>query len=315
MTNPRPSTQAPPRGASQSAPSSQSTPPKSTKPMGMFATIALLVGAGALGAYMLDLHGHTCDKCGQRWRHFGAFNLGDEDSHTCARCGQVQWWKCGAPHVLRGSQFVTAPLPSPSDLEATTRALADRTPSVGGAYMPAEEHAPYPGQVSYSQEGDHSPYGHAPYAEQQPYGQPAPVYGQSAPVYGSADPYARPPLPERRVPSLGSSPYAQIPDRSPYMQVAARHPYAQPVERRMPRAVGSPYERMLPSGHPGESMEGSSYPSPYARGGPLESERLLPGGGSSSYVPGGGSSPYAQMPPSRARTPSRPGLLGREVRR
>jgi hypothetical protein len=72
--------------------------------------LAIAVGVGALGAYMLDLHGHTCVQCGRRWRHFGAFNFGDEQSHTCT-CGQVQWWKCGVPHVLRGSQFVTPLLP------------------------------------------------------------------------------------------------------------------------------------------------------------------------------------------------------------
>ena len=72
--------------------------------------LAIAVGVGALGAYMLDLHGHICVKCGRRWRHFGAFNFGDEQSHTCT-CGEVQWWKCGVPHVLRGSQYVTPLLP------------------------------------------------------------------------------------------------------------------------------------------------------------------------------------------------------------
>lgn len=71
--------------------------------------IAIAVGIGVVGAYMLDLHGHTCDRCGRRWRHFGAFNLGDEASHTCSRCGEVQWWKCGTPHVLRGSEFAVPP--------------------------------------------------------------------------------------------------------------------------------------------------------------------------------------------------------------
>jgi hypothetical protein len=65
-----------------------------------------------VGAYALDLHGHQCASCGRRWRHFGAFNLGDEESHTCSSCGEVQWWKCGAPHVMRGSQFATLPPPS-----------------------------------------------------------------------------------------------------------------------------------------------------------------------------------------------------------
>jgi len=79
------------------------------KSPGTLSTLALLVGIGVLGAYMLDLHGHTCDRCGRRWRHFGAFNFGDTESHTCTRCGQVQWWKCGAPHVLQGSQYAVPP--------------------------------------------------------------------------------------------------------------------------------------------------------------------------------------------------------------
>lgn len=91
----------------------QEEPPAKSGSFGMLGGLAIAVGLGALGAYMLDLHGHSCDRCGQRWRHFGAFNLGDEQSHTCSRCGEVQWWKCGAPHVLRGSQYVTPPTTSP----------------------------------------------------------------------------------------------------------------------------------------------------------------------------------------------------------
>ncbi len=102
---------------------------------GTLGVIAIAFGVGVLGAYMLDLHGHTCDRCGRRWRHFGAFNLGDEQSHTCPCCGQVQWWKCGAPHVLRGSQFVT---PSTSPALASAPML---TPML--APVPALE-PPYP---------------------------------------------------------------------------------------------------------------------------------------------------------------------------
>jgi hypothetical protein len=89
----------------------------------MLGALAVVVGIGALGAYMLDLHGHTCDRCGGRWRHFGAFNLGDEQSHTCSSCGEVQWWKCGVPHVLRGSEFAVSP-----SLSATTEALRAAAP-------------------------------------------------------------------------------------------------------------------------------------------------------------------------------------------
>jgi hypothetical protein len=66
-------------------------------------TVALAIGVGMLGAYMLDLHAHTCDACGNRWRHLGAFNVGDPGSHTCGQCGVVQWWKDGVPHVFRSS--------------------------------------------------------------------------------------------------------------------------------------------------------------------------------------------------------------------
>lgn len=127
---------------------------------GTLGALAIAVGVGVLGAYMLDLHGHTCEQCGRRWRHFGAFNFGDEQSHTCM-CGQVQWWKCGMPHVLRGSQFVgpAAALPAVS-LPATTpvhewdedpvfalssvanpasldRGLFEGRPSIGGSAVPA----------------------------------------------------------------------------------------------------------------------------------------------------------------------------------
>ncbi len=110
--------------------------PKEPAPVSFGATLgglAIAVGLGVLGAYMLDLHGHTCDRCGLRWRHFGAFNLGDEKSHTCSRCGEVQWWKCGAPHVIRGSQFVSSPTvpAAPSMLPASemppSAALASAT--------------------------------------------------------------------------------------------------------------------------------------------------------------------------------------------
>jgi hypothetical protein len=66
-------------------------------------TVAIAVGIGVLGAYMLDLHAHTCDACGHRWRHLGAFNIGDPQSHACGKCGVVQWWKDGVPHVFRSS--------------------------------------------------------------------------------------------------------------------------------------------------------------------------------------------------------------------
>lgn len=90
--------------------SSRPAPPRPVPPqsaLGSFGsalgTVAIAIGVGVLGAYMLDLHTHTCDACGYRWRHLGAFNVGDADSHTCGNCGVVQWWKDGVPHVFRSS--------------------------------------------------------------------------------------------------------------------------------------------------------------------------------------------------------------------
>lgn len=101
-----------PKSPAKSSPSQESSASIGVAFGSTLGGLLLAIGLGAVGAYMLDLHGHTCEKCGRRWRHFGAFNLGDESSHTCARCGEVQWWKCGAPHVLRGSEFA-APAAAP----------------------------------------------------------------------------------------------------------------------------------------------------------------------------------------------------------
>ena len=68
---------------------------------GTLGVIALAFGVGIVGAYMLDAHAHTCDSCGYRWRHLGAFNVGDEDAHRCKACGVVQWWKCGVPQMIK----------------------------------------------------------------------------------------------------------------------------------------------------------------------------------------------------------------------
>lgn len=75
--------------------------PPSSSIGGVLGTIAIAIGVGVLGAYMLDLHSHTCEACGHRWRHLGAFNLGDPAAHSCSKCGTVQWWKDGSPHVFR----------------------------------------------------------------------------------------------------------------------------------------------------------------------------------------------------------------------
>ena len=69
----------------------------------MLGTIAIAVGIGVFGYYVLDGHAHTCEGCGHSWRHLGVFNHGDPSSHSCAKCGCVQWWKDGVPHVFRSA--------------------------------------------------------------------------------------------------------------------------------------------------------------------------------------------------------------------
>lgn len=88
--------------------------PSAEKSIGPLGVIALALGIGVFGYYMLDGHAHTCEACGNRWRHLGAFNLGDPQAHTCKQCGTVQWWKDGFPHVFR----------SPLDGEAARNAPA-----------------------------------------------------------------------------------------------------------------------------------------------------------------------------------------------
>ena len=99
-------------------------PPQAPSIGGMLGTVALAVGIGVLGAYMLDLHTHTCEACGQRWRHLGAFNVGDSASHTCKSCGTVQWWKDGVPHVFRSVLF--QPPPKMLPVSAAGKLLAIR---------------------------------------------------------------------------------------------------------------------------------------------------------------------------------------------
>jgi hypothetical protein len=77
-------------------------PSLSTPSIGkMLGIVALAIGVGVVGYYVLDGHSHSCESCGNRWRHLGAFNVGDPVAHTCKSCGTVQWWKDGVPHVFR----------------------------------------------------------------------------------------------------------------------------------------------------------------------------------------------------------------------
>ena len=86
--------------AQQTPPSKK--PPRDPNSIGsMLGTIAIAVGAGVLGYYMLDGHSHTCEGCGHKWRHLGILNLGDPNAHACKQCGTVQWYKDGIAHVFR----------------------------------------------------------------------------------------------------------------------------------------------------------------------------------------------------------------------
>ena len=85
-------------GRFQEEPASPPSPSLGT----VLGTIALALGVGVLGYYMLDGHTHTCESCGHRWRHLGAFNVGDPAAHSC-KCGTVQWWKDGVAHVFRSA--------------------------------------------------------------------------------------------------------------------------------------------------------------------------------------------------------------------
>jgi len=108
-------------------------PPWPRAPIGTLGTLAIAFGAGVLGYYMLDGHTHTCESCSHRWRHLGAFNLGDPASHTCSKCGTVQWWKDGVPHVVRE----VLRTPPPDTYVARMRKLAEDAPLLLGGGVPA----------------------------------------------------------------------------------------------------------------------------------------------------------------------------------
>lgn len=101
-------------------------PPPSAPFGGTLGVIAIAFGIGVLGAYMLDLHGHTCVSCGNRWRHLGAFNMGDQVAHTCGKCGTVQWWKCGWEGTF-GVPPGSPVSPRPEFREASRHALPSGT--------------------------------------------------------------------------------------------------------------------------------------------------------------------------------------------
>lgn len=213
-----------------------SSPPQkpSSGFLGGFGAIALALGVGALGVYALDYHRHSCEQCGARWGHFGAFNLGDEASHTCSHCGQVQWWKCGAPHVLRGSQFVDPPTP-PASAFANVPTVALPPEYTYTPAVPPPAYAP-PTDFSYAPPA-HPAY--APSAYAQPAYAPPPQPAYALPPQQSA--YAMPSHATVRT-SLGAppptrSPYANAPTYAPAASYAleyARVPTQQYIPERAP---------------------------------------------------------------------------------
>jgi len=109
------------------------------KSLGVLGVLAIAVGAGVFGYYMLDGHTHTCEACSHRWRHLGAFNLGDPVSHTCKQCGTVQWWKDGFQHVFRD--------PSQASPRGAPAAIAGRQQEIRGVLqpdLPSGDSAVYP---------------------------------------------------------------------------------------------------------------------------------------------------------------------------
>jgi hypothetical protein len=113
VTNPpRP----PPQWRSPQGQSPTGRPP--ARPIGTFGKIAIAVGVGVLGYYLLDGHAHTCEGCGNSWRHLGAFNFGEVPAHTCKVCGTVQFWKDGFKHVFPDpSQRIPSGVPARSILD------------------------------------------------------------------------------------------------------------------------------------------------------------------------------------------------------
>ncbi len=92
-----------------------SKPPPSSS-FSTLGVVALALGIGVLGAYALDFHGHTCEACGRRWHHLGAFNLGDVAAHTCKQCGEVQWWKNGFQEYAATGKLTDGAFQQPAPL-------------------------------------------------------------------------------------------------------------------------------------------------------------------------------------------------------
>lgn len=118
-----------------------------TKSLGVLGGLAIAVGAGVLGYFLLEGHKHTCASCGHSWRHLGTFSFGDPGAHTCAKCGTVQWWKDGFQHVFRDPGRPPDPPTSqavPARQPQESRGAPDR-----GLVSETRESWPYPATKEY----------------------------------------------------------------------------------------------------------------------------------------------------------------------
>ena len=109
-----------------------------TKSIGTLGVLAIAAGVGVLGYFMLDGHSHVCEACGHRWRHLGAFNLGDARAHTCKKCGTTQWWKDGFQHVFRDPRYATASEAAPGTIAQQQQEIREvpRPGVASGSYPP-----------------------------------------------------------------------------------------------------------------------------------------------------------------------------------
>jgi hypothetical protein len=118
--------------------------------------MAIAVGVGVLGYYLLDGHAHTCESCGHRWRHLGAFNFGDPSAHSCAICGTVQFWKDGFKHVFPDPAQRFAPSTPPNPILAGLREIRDfarqALPSMAPAGPPSQLPPGSPSMMTPSKE-------------------------------------------------------------------------------------------------------------------------------------------------------------------
>lgn len=138
--------------AQQYAPQRQYAPQPQGRPMGrpperqlsFFGKLAVTVGLGVLGYYLLDGHSHTCEACGKRWRHLGAFNFGEVPAHTCAVCGTVQFWKDGFKHVFPDSAQRTAPSAPSGSFLAGLQEIRDFARHAIPSIAPADPPQPSP---------------------------------------------------------------------------------------------------------------------------------------------------------------------------